>query len=73
MVAAQRSGRGRVPPHPDVRTISPQQVLEALVDPVRRRIARELYATEQDLGRDTIDLPASTSFPGLLEALVTKE
>ncbi|MGK5546173.1 ArsR/SmtB family transcription factor [Streptomyces sp. URMC 127] len=59
--AARQSGRDRTPPHPDIRTISLQQVLEALVDPVRRRIARELYAAEHDLACGAIDLPVSKS------------
>lgn len=61
MTAAQRNGRERVPPHPDVRTISLQQVLEAMVDPVRRRIVSELYAAREDLSCGTIDLPVSKS------------
>ncbi|MFI1255530.1 ArsR/SmtB family transcription factor [Streptomyces netropsis] len=61
MAAPRRSGRERVPPHPDIRTISLQQVLEALVDPVRRRIVSELYAARQDLACGTIELPVSKS------------
>ncbi|MBT2443925.1 helix-turn-helix transcriptional regulator [Streptomyces sp. ISL-36] len=62
MAAVQNKSRDdRVPAHPDVRTISLQQVLEALVDPVRRRIVSELYATTQDLACGTIDLPVSKS------------
>ena len=61
MATAQRNGRERVPPHPDVRTINLQQVLEALVDPVRRRIVSELYAARQDLACGTFDLPVSKS------------
>ncbi|WP_058041177.1 ArsR/SmtB family transcription factor [Streptomyces roseifaciens] len=65
MAVARRSGQGskqeRVPPHPDIRTISLQQVLEALADPVRRRIVRELHAAHQDLTCGAIDLPVSKS------------
>ncbi|MFH8370171.1 ArsR/SmtB family transcription factor [Streptomyces sp. NPDC018031] len=61
MTAARRTGRDRVPPHPDVRTISLQQVLEALVDPVRRHIVSELYAAGEDLACGAIDLPVSKS------------
>ncbi|MCF3106312.1 helix-turn-helix transcriptional regulator [Streptomyces roseoverticillatus] len=61
MATARRSGQERVPPHPDLRTITLQQVLEALVDPVRRRIVRELDAAGQDLACGTIDLPVSKS------------
>ncbi|MBT2386757.1 helix-turn-helix transcriptional regulator [Streptomyces sp. ISL-11] len=61
MAVARRSGRERIPSHPDIRTITLQQVLEALVDPVRRRIVGELYAARQDLACGTIDLPVSKS------------
>ncbi|MFF8378116.1 ArsR/SmtB family transcription factor [Streptomyces sp. NPDC015661] len=53
--------RERVPPHPDLREISLQQVLDALVDPVRRRIVAELYAAGEDLACGTIELPVSKS------------
>ncbi|MFF1449910.1 ArsR/SmtB family transcription factor [Streptomyces sp. NPDC058274] len=61
MAVARQNGRDRIPPHPDVRTITLQQVLEALVDPVRRRIVSELYAAGQDLSCGTIELPVSKS------------
>jgi DNA-binding transcriptional ArsR family regulator len=61
MATVKQAGRERVPPHPDVRTISLQQVLEALVDPVRRLIVSELYAAPEDLSCGTIDLPVSKS------------
>ncbi|MDG4857922.1 helix-turn-helix transcriptional regulator [Streptomyces sp. T-3] len=61
MATAQRKGRERIPPHPDIEAISLQQVLEALVDPVRRRIVSELYAAGEDLACGTIDLPVSKS------------
>ncbi|GHG54238.1 ArsR/SmtB family transcription factor [Streptomyces griseocarneus] len=61
MAAPRRTGQGRIPPHPDIRTIGLQQVLEALVDPVRRRIIGELYAAGEDLACGTIDLPVSKS------------
>ncbi|MBB4981354.1 MULTISPECIES: ArsR/SmtB family transcription factor [Streptomyces] len=62
MTAATGTGRrDRVPPHPDMRDIGLQQVLEALVDPVRRRIVAELYAAREDLSCGTIDLPVSKS------------
>src|SRR4051812_2170169 len=60
-MAVRTSGRERVPPHPDVREIGLQQVLEALVDPVRRLIVGELYAVGRDLSCGTIDLPVSKS------------
>ncbi|REE99720.1 ArsR/SmtB family transcription factor [Thermomonospora umbrina] len=61
MTTTQRTPRDRVPPHPDVRAISLQQVLEALVDPVRRRIVAELYAARRDLACGAIDLPVGKS------------
>ncbi|GAA0951111.1 helix-turn-helix transcriptional regulator [Actinocorallia libanotica] len=62
MATARRKTRDdRVPDHPDIHTISLQQVLEALVDPVRRQIVNELYAAPQDLACGTIDLPVSKS------------
>lgn len=57
----RRGGRERIPPHPDVRSISLQQVLEALVDPVRRSIVRQLYAAGRDMSCGTFDLPVSKS------------
>ncbi|AQZ61846.1 Transcriptional regulator, ArsR family [[Actinomadura] parvosata subsp. kistnae] len=61
MVTARRAGQDRVPPHPDPAEISLQQVLEALVDPVRRQIVRELHAAGEDLRCGVIDLPVSKS------------
>ncbi len=52
---------GRVPAHPDPAAIDLQQVLDALVDPVRRLIVRELHAAGQALSCGTIDLPVSKS------------
>ncbi|WP_436790824.1 ArsR/SmtB family transcription factor [Yinghuangia sp. YIM S10712] len=57
----QKNKDARIPAHPDVRTISLQQVLEALVDPVRRHIVSALYASHEDLACGTIDLPVSKS------------
>ncbi|MFE7513632.1 ArsR/SmtB family transcription factor [Streptomyces sp. NPDC057540] len=59
--AARTSRRDRVPPHPAMDEIGLQQVLEALVDPVRRRIVTELYAAGEDLACGTIELPVSKS------------
>ncbi|MEX2980968.1 ArsR/SmtB family transcription factor [Streptomyces sp. C36] len=61
MATARRSTRERVPQHPDIHTIRLQQVLEALVDPVRRRIIGALHDARQDLACGTIDLPVSKS------------
>ncbi|MGI5205103.1 ArsR/SmtB family transcription factor [Spirillospora sp. CA-108201] len=51
----------RVPPHPDVRTIPLQQVLEALVDPVRRSIVTRLREAAGDIRCGAFDLPVSNS------------
>ena len=61
MTTTRRAARDRTPPHPDLATIGLQQVLEALVDPVRRRIVSELYAAGRDLSCGTIELPVSKS------------
>lgn len=62
MAATRRKSQSeRIPAHPDIHTISLQQALEALVDPVRRQIVSELYAARQDLACGTIDLPVSKS------------
>ncbi|MFF2195861.1 ArsR/SmtB family transcription factor [Streptomyces sp. NPDC058157] len=58
---ARRGGRDRVPAHPELRDVTLQQVLEALVDPVRRLIVRELHAAGRDLSCGTIDLPVGKS------------
>jgi|SRR5690242_3973582 len=51
----------RVPEHPDVRAVTLQQVLEALVDPVRRRIVARLYDAGADIRCGAFDLPVSNS------------
>jgi DNA-binding transcriptional ArsR family regulator len=51
----------RIPQHPDVRTITLQQVLEALVDPVRRSIVTQLCAVSTDVRCGGFDLSVSTS------------
>ncbi|MDN3352427.1 helix-turn-helix transcriptional regulator [Actinomadura sp. DC4] len=51
----------RIPPHPDVRTIGFQRVLDALVDPVRRSIVTQLSDAPEDLRCGSFDLPVSTS------------
>jgi DNA-binding transcriptional ArsR family regulator len=51
----------RIPPHPDVRTVTVQQVLEALVDPVRRSIVTQLCDAPDDIRCGGFDLPVSTS------------
>jgi DNA-binding transcriptional ArsR family regulator len=61
MVPVRHGGQDRVPPHPDIAGITLQQVLEALVDPVRRQIVRELHAADEALRCGVIDLPVSKS------------
>lgn len=61
MRTGRREGQGRVPVHPEIGDVSLQQVLEALVDPVRRGIVRELYATAEDRACGTFDLAVSKS------------
>jgi DNA-binding transcriptional ArsR family regulator len=52
---------GRVPPHPDVSELELQQVLEALVDPVRRSIVSQLAAIDEDVKCGGFDLSVSKS------------
>ncbi|MGW4893308.1 ArsR/SmtB family transcription factor [Kitasatospora sp. NPDC004240] len=58
---ARQNERDRVPPHPDLRNVALQQVLEALVDPVRRGIVGELYAADRDISCGGFDLSVSKS------------
>jgi DNA-binding transcriptional ArsR family regulator len=51
----------RVPEHPDVRTITLQQILDALVDPVRRSIITRLCDERRDIMCGAFDLPVSKS------------
>ncbi|MFG3440639.1 ArsR/SmtB family transcription factor [Nonomuraea sp. NPDC047897] len=51
----------RTPPYPEVSQFDLQQVLEALVDPVRRSIVTQLDAAGQDLACGTFDMPVSKS------------
>jgi DNA-binding transcriptional ArsR family regulator len=55
------SGVERTPPHPAVSEFDLQQVLEALVDPVRRSIVTQLDAAGDDLRCGSFDLPVSKS------------
>ncbi|MGW5266317.1 ArsR/SmtB family transcription factor [Microbispora sp. NPDC004025] len=52
---------GRTPPHPEVSQFNLQQVLEALVDPVRRSIVAQLDASEVDIPCGGFDIPVSKS------------
>ncbi|RKN37001.1 ArsR/SmtB family transcription factor [Streptomyces hoynatensis] len=51
----------RNPQHPDVHTLTLQQVLEALVDPVRRSIVTRLHEARTDLKCGSFDLPVGKS------------
>jgi DNA-binding transcriptional ArsR family regulator len=51
----------RIPPHPDVRTVTLQQVLDALVDPVRRSIVSQLCDSAAEIRCGELDLPVSKS------------
>ncbi|MDH6143716.1 MULTISPECIES: ArsR/SmtB family transcription factor [Kitasatospora] len=51
----------RTPHHPDPRTVSLQQVLEALVDPVRRSIVTQLDGARADVKCGEFDLPVGKS------------
>jgi DNA-binding transcriptional ArsR family regulator len=53
--------RRRAPAHPEVGDVPLQQVLEALVDPVRRGILRELYDSGEDRACGTFDIAVSKS------------
>ncbi|MFC7549867.1 ArsR/SmtB family transcription factor [Plantactinospora sp. GCM10030261] len=61
MAAVRTGALDRVPPHPDVRDVTLQQVLEALVDPVRRGIVAQLYTAGQDIKCGAFDMPVSKS------------
>ncbi|HUR07301.1 MAG TPA: helix-turn-helix transcriptional regulator [Nonomuraea sp.] len=52
---------GRTPPHPEVSQFDLQQVLEALVDPVRRSIVTQLDAAGEDLKCGAFDISVSKS------------
>ncbi|WP_233273220.1 ArsR/SmtB family transcription factor [Streptomyces broussonetiae] len=47
--------------HPDLSEVSLQQVLEALVDPVRRMVVSQLAGADEDKGCGTFDAPVSLS------------
>ncbi|MBT2231751.1 helix-turn-helix transcriptional regulator [Nonomuraea sp. NEAU-A123] len=52
---------GRTPPHPEVSQFDLQQVLEALVDPVRRSIVTQLGAADEDLKCGAFDISVTKS------------
>ncbi|MFG1944788.1 ArsR/SmtB family transcription factor [Nonomuraea sp. NPDC048826] len=51
----------RIPRHPDLGTVTLQQILEALVDPVRRSIVTQLCDAQADVRCGGFDLPVSKS------------
>ncbi|MGW0810836.1 ArsR/SmtB family transcription factor [Nonomuraea sp. NPDC002799] len=51
----------RVPPHPPIEETTLQRLLEALVDPVRRRIVSQLAIARTDINCGAFDLPVSKS------------
>ncbi|MEU3459284.1 helix-turn-helix transcriptional regulator [Streptomyces sp. NPDC006733] len=51
----------RTPTHPDVADVDLQQVLEALVDPVRRSIVTQLDAAGADIACGAFDIAVSKS------------
>ncbi|SDS50598.1 ArsR/SmtB family transcription factor [Actinoplanes derwentensis] len=68
----------RIIEHPDVSQVSLQQVLEALVDPVRRGVVSQLARAGQELSCGTFDAPVSVStlthhFNVLREAAVIRQ
>lgn len=51
----------RITDHPDVEAITLQGVLEALVDPVRRSIVRQLAQAPQDIACGSFDIAVTRS------------
>ncbi|MEV5573958.1 helix-turn-helix transcriptional regulator [Spirillospora sp. NPDC052269] len=51
----------RIPPHPSLQDVTLQQVLEALVDPVRRGIVTRLWDSDTDIKCGGFDLTVSKS------------
>ncbi|MEV4255678.1 helix-turn-helix domain-containing protein [Spirillospora sp. NPDC049652] len=51
----------RTPPHPSVRDVTLQQILEALVDPVRRGIVTRLWDSDTAIKCGGFDLTVSKS------------
>lgn len=51
----------RITEHPDIDDVTLQDVLEALVDPVRRSIVRQLASASQDMACGTFDITVSRS------------
>ena len=51
----------RTAPHPELTHVDLQQVLEALVDPVRRSIVTQLAGSDEDIRCGGFDIPVSKS------------
>ncbi|MEU7281150.1 helix-turn-helix transcriptional regulator [Streptomyces sp. NPDC045431] len=51
----------RTPPHPQLSEVTLQQVLEALVDPVRRSVVSQLAIADEDIACGAFDMPVSKS------------
>ncbi|MCQ4211337.1 ArsR/SmtB family transcription factor [Streptomyces longispororuber] len=47
--------------HPDLTQVDLQQVMEALVDPVRRMVVSQLAGKGEDMSCGTFEVPVSTS------------
>ncbi|MDP5315639.1 MULTISPECIES: ArsR/SmtB family transcription factor [Streptomyces] len=56
-----RTDTERITDHPDANAITLQGVLEALVDPVRRSIVRQLAQNSGDMACGTFDISVSRS------------
>lgn len=58
---ARPHAAARTVEHPDLSEVSLQQVLEALVDPVRRTVVSQLARAGEDMSCGTFDAPVSPS------------
>lgn len=56
-----RTTTERITDHPDMEAITLQGVLDALVDPVRRSIVRQLAQAQDDMACGTFDISVSRS------------
>jgi DNA-binding transcriptional ArsR family regulator len=56
-----RVDTAREPQHPEVRSVTLQQILDALADPVRRDIVAQLSASREDIACGGFGLAVSTS------------
>ncbi|MEU4925306.1 helix-turn-helix domain-containing protein [Streptomyces yokosukanensis] len=58
---ARPRAAARTVDHPELSEVSLQQILEALVDPVRRGVVSQLAGSGEDKSCGTFDAPVSTS------------